>query len=135
SSPLVRVMHTWIFTGDGNRDRIRDMGWRFDAAGEVDRGRYLIDGDEPRWVEGDFLLQHRHNAWALVRNGRDAQTGDRAMGVMRMRTNGADVVLGIKDFWQNYPSELSIDNRGMTFHNWPRHGRPSTEPITPENAF
>ena len=30
NSPVIRIYHTWVFTGDGNRDRIRNMGWRLD---------------------------------------------------------------------------------------------------------
>ncbi len=137
SSPAVRMMHTWVFTGDGNRDRIRDMGWRLDSAGDASGGGYLLGGgdDQSGWVEGDYLLQHAHDAWSLVRGAEEAEPGGWALGVMRIRVGGAEAVLGVKDFWQNYPSELSVDRGGMTFHNWPRHGRRSETRTTPENAF
>jgi len=31
-SPVARIFHTWIYTGDDKKDRIRDMGWRFPTA-------------------------------------------------------------------------------------------------------
>lgn len=136
SSPVARIMHTWIFTGDGNRDHVNDMGWRFPYAERPAAEQFLgAEGDPSSWTAGSNLLQFEHDRFELSNRGQTANEGRRAPGVMRAVSGGAQLAFGAKDFWQNYPSELTLDGTAMTFHNWPRNGRPSTEPVTPRNAF
>jgi len=137
SSPVARVMHTWIFTGDGNKDRIRTMGWRFPYAERPKAEQFLAaEGDASSWTTGTHLLQFEHDRFEVSNRGQSAaREGQRAPGVMRAVADDTQLVFGTKDFWQNYPSELTLDGTAMTFHNWPLNGRPSTDPITPGNSF
>ncbi len=134
-SPVVRVFHTWIFTGDGNRDRIRNMGWRFEAAGELKPGGFLASFETGEWISGAHLVQHDHEHYDLA--GADADAPGRTPGVLAASVGGTRVYFGAKDFWQNFPSELAFDGAGFTFYNWPAHNPPArfARPVAPADAF
>lgn len=143
-SPLVRIFHTWIFTGDGNRDRIRNMGWRFPLHATERWGFLQVDGDTADWQEGFYLHQHGHDAHTLYaysppdgykpadgapmpsRPLRALAEGGRASGVMAAASATAGASIGVQDFWQNFPAALEADAQGLTFYQWPRYGRPHT---------
>ncbi len=130
-SPVVRIFHTWIFTGDSNRDRISNMGWRFPLADDLTPTGFLDTfGPDGQWVKGRYLLQHDYDQYEIIAgySGRHMRQdrvldGGRGPGVMAAGGEGTRLYLGIKDFWQNYPSELEFgeDGRQMIFHLWPRH--------------
>ncbi len=126
-SPLVRIFHTWIYTGNDRRDRIRNMGWQFPLADGVEPGAFLTEfGDESTWVRGDFLLQWDYEHF-LVANADDVARfdGGRSAGVAVAGNDAVNVYFGFKDFWQNYPSELEFAAGSFWFHNWPRHNLPA----------
>lgn len=134
-SPLVRIFHTWIFTGDGNRDRIAGMGWKFPFAGAATGKQFLSAfGADHQWLDGDYLVQYSPDAF-FVSKGRleDEFPQGRAPGVARMDIAGATVFFGSRDFWQNYPSELEFTEDAFSFHNWPRHNRPATVSYSAED--
>ena len=126
-SPLVRIFHTWIFTGDGNRERITNMGWQFALPEGFERRGFLTAfGEEGTWEDGDFLLQYDYEHFDI--SAEEAQVnfpGRRAAGVAAAEGDGARLYFGAKDFWQNYPSELEFSDGALWFHNWPRHNRPA----------
>lgn len=128
-SPFVRVVHSWVFTGDGNRDRIRNMGWDFEAPTPVENGLFLTKAsaeDEDAWVSGDYLLQYDYASFAVAQDGQEMDfLGGRAPGIARGQMAGVDFYFGTKNFWQNYPSELEFSGNHFLFHNWPRHNRPA----------
>lgn len=127
-SPVARLFHTWIYTGDGNRDLIRNMGWRFDLAGSMKPKGFLLSFDEPVWESGDYLLQYDHNQFEVIRKerrgSREIASGGRAPGVFATAGDGVSLCVGVKDFWQNFPSELEFETDAMVVHAWPRHGKP-----------
>jgi len=126
-SPFVRIFHTWIFTGDGNRDRIRNMGWQFALPeGFVGRGFLTGFGDAGRWTPGDYLLQWDYEHFDVFAGDELTEyAGGRAPGAAMAVDDGVRLFFGTKDFWQNYPSELEFRNGSLWFHNWPRHIRPA----------
>ena len=134
-SPVARIFHTWIFTGDGNRDRIADMGWRLETAAPPSGGAFLIDALPGAWLEAGHLVQHDYGHF-LIGGNSEPQEG-RTPGVMSARVGDSRVLFGAKDFWQNFPSELEITDSALTFFNWPRHNPPAyhERPITPATAF
>ncbi len=134
-SPIVRIYHTWIFTGDGNRDRIRDMGWRFAASGNPEPEGFLTSFADRSWVSAESLVQFDYRAFALKGSG-ETQQG-RTPGLLSVLVDDSRVSLGVKDFWQNFPSELEFTDDGFTFYNWPRHNRPASyeSPIPRSKAF
>jgi len=134
NSPAVRIFHTWIFTGDGNRDRIREMGWRFETARAPASEGFLASFETGQWLEGSHLVQHDYQRFDLA--GR-SNVGGRTPGVLSAKVGAVRVLFGAKDFWQNFPSELEFDSGGFTFYNWPRHNPPASfrRPVTPDKAF
>lgn len=135
-STMIRIFHTWIFTGDGNTDRIRNMGWRFGLDDSLAPRGFLPAFDSDSWTQGDYLLQHDFDAYEVVADGEAVSRGQSAPGVAAASSDGIQVFLGIKDFWQNFPSEMEFQDRALYFHNWPRHGRePQHSPATVEDAI
>lgn len=134
-SPVVRIFHTWIFTGDGNRDRIADMGWRFATTDAVKAEGILVSHEENLWLPADNLVQYDYDSYNLAQVGTD-QDG-RTPGILAAGSADGRVLLGVKDFWQNFPSELEFDDAGFTFYNWPRNNPPATfeRPLVRQTAF
>ncbi len=134
-SPVVRVFHTWIFTGDGNNDRIRDMGWRFGAAEGMNAEGILTSFEGGEWAAQRYLVQFDHANFLLADQA--AEREGRAPGVLSARVGDGRVLFGAKDFWQNFPSELEFDGDAFVFHNWPRHNPAARfeRPVTREKAF
>ena len=123
NSPVIRIYHTWVFTGDGNRDRIRTMGWRFDTAAAVRPQGFLTAFASGNWVQSGRLVQHDYCSYNLA-DGVTNVAG-RTPGVLCADIGQARLLFGVKDFWQNFPSELELDQNGFTFYNWPRHNPPA----------
>ncbi len=125
-SPLLRLFHTWIFTGDGNRDRIRDMGWRFATPESLQEPRFLTSfSPDGRWAGGKYLLQFDYDAFEIREGDTTLATpGGRAAGVIHAKGTKASLTVGMKDFWQSFPSELEAAPGALVLYNWPRHNKP-----------
>ncbi len=134
-SPVVRIFHTWIFTGDGNSDRIANMGWRFSSAGPVQQGAILADFDSGEWIATDSLVQFDYNRFLLPATRSEVE--GRSAGVLSGVVGPTRVAFGAKDFWQNFPSELEIGADDFVFYNWPRRNPPARfeRPVQRGDAF
>lgn len=135
NSPVVRIFHTWIFTGDGNRERIADMGWRFDAAQSTFDGGILTAFEEGEWVSGESLVQFDYQRFLFPESGTERE--GRTPGVLSVVVGDTRATFGAKDFWQNFPSELEVGEDGFVFYNWPRRNPPARleRPVAREDAF
>jgi len=135
NSPVVRIFHTWIFTGDGNVDRIADMGWHFPVVESPQQGRMLGSFTGGDWLNASSLVQFNYADFLLPESAREMK--GRAAGVLSFVTGQSRVTFGAKDFWQNFPSELEIGESGFTFYNWPRRNPPARfeRPVGPRDAF
>lgn len=131
NSPLLRIFHTWIFTGDGNRDRIANMGWQLPYTEGMSPDGFLSSFDpDAEWLNGDYLLQYNFSGYEVVNGDQllSSPTG-RAPGIARLSGNGLRLYFGARDFWQTFPSELEFADDALWFHNWPRHGKPQPDPL------
>ncbi len=137
SSPVVRIFHTWIFTGDGNHDRIANMGWRFPASGAFEPDGLLSSFDDGAWHDSHNLVQFDYRQYDLLGGVERGRRDGRTPGVMSGRSNGTRVTFGVKDFWQNFPSEVEVNGSGLTFYNWPRNNPRATfaRPVSGREAF
>lgn len=135
NSPVARIYHTWIFTGDGNEDRIREMGWNFDSAGTFVPKGFLEKFGSRQWLSALRLVQFDHSRFELDGDGTDRN--GRTPGVLAGEVSETGVVFGAKNFWENFPSELEFQGNGFTFFNWPRHNRPryTPSPVPAGKAF
>ncbi len=127
-SPLVRVFYSWIFTGNGNRDRIAAMGWELPLAQSTRPGGFLTAFQgEGEWVEARSLLQWNYDQFDLNIGDQWLEVaGGRSPGVAMARADGVNLYFGTKDFWQNFPSQLEFADGSLWFNNWPRGNRPVT---------
>lgn len=134
-SPLMRIYHTWIFTGDSNRDRIAAMGWRFPTEAQVLPDGFLTGFDTGEWRPGVHLVQFDYETFAM--DGDGGEVAGRTPGVMAGHIGGSRLFFAAKDFWQNFPSELEFEDDALVFYNWPRHNRsPGTaSPVPAGEAF
>ena len=134
-SPVVRVFHTWIFTGDGNRDRIADMGWRFDAAQPVSDGGILSAFEGGEWLSGESVVQFDFDRFLLSDTSEEQQ--GRTPGVLSAVVGDSRVTFGARDFWQNFPSEVEVAEGGFAFYNWPKRNPPARfeRPVERRDAF
>lgn len=135
NSPVVRIFHTWIFTGDGNSDRIADMGWRFPTADPVEDGAILTAFGGGDWLAGQSLVQFDYNRFMLSDAGVEVE--GRTPGVLSAVVGATRVTFGVKDFWQNFPSELEIGGDDFVFYNWPHRNPPARfeRPVQKGDAF
>lgn len=135
NSPIMRVFHTWIFTGDGNRDRIANMGWRFPTAQSMQSKGLLSAFDNGQWLDENSLVQFDYKQYLLPSG--DAPQDGRAPGVISAVVGDSRVTFGTRDFWQNFPSELEIEDDAFTFYNWPKHNPSASfdRPVEPEDVF
>ncbi len=134
-SPVVRIFHTWIYTGDSNKDRIADMGWLFETAGQYGSGEILSAFDGGSWLSTPSLVQFDFKQYLLPADG--AEYDGRAPGVATLCVGDGRVTFGVKDFWQNFPSELAFEEDGLAFYNWPRRNPPARfeRPVPVETAY
>lgn len=134
-SPVLRIFHTWVYTGDSDLDRIRNMGWQLPLAGGVAGGRFWAGFDTPeQWLGGDSLLQYDYDAFAVLAGEDISEYPDgRSPGVVGFTADDVDVLMGVRDFWQAFPSELELADGSLWFHSWPRRGR-EREPVDPATA-
>ncbi len=137
NSPVVRIFHTWIFTGDGNHDRIANMGWRFPASGIFEPDGLLSGFDDGAWHDSHNLVQFDDRQYDLLGGVERGRRAGRTPGVMSGRSDGTRVTFGAKDFWQNFPSEVEVTDSGLTFYNWPRNNPRATfeRPVSGRDAF
>lgn len=151
NSPLVRIFHTWIYTGDSNHDTIRNMGWHFPLADLKPAGFLASADDSAAWLNGYYLRQHDHDEYALFDYAPPKQTdstrelnhhfparplkerlqGGRSPGIMAATNHSHKLYIGVQDFWRNFPSSLMQEEQQLTFYQWPRYGRQRQHPIDP----
>lgn len=136
-SPVIRMVHTWIFTGDGNRDQIEEMGWRFALPEGMEGEGFLASFADSALAPGRAMVQHRHDQYDLLDGGQRREDLDgRLPGVVAATDGTLRVTLGVQDFWQNFPSELAAEPGALVFYNWPRHGRAARHaPATLDDAW
>ncbi len=133
NSPVVRLQHTWIFTGDAYRDRIRQMGVRIVSPEPLREGAFSLVGRSD-WARGQTLVQPNAGECEWVEAG-TVHRGGRASGLaMGERGEKGALFLGVADFWQNFPQQLAVEKGGLTFYQWPKDRKRPKRPFTIENA-
>ncbi len=133
NSPVVRLQHTWIFTGNAYHDRIRQMGVRIASREPLHKGAFSLTGRSD-WAAGQTLVQLNGGECEWV-EGDVVHRAARASG-LAMGANDQDgaLFLGVADFWQNFPQQLSVEEGGLTFYQWPKDRKRSKRPFTIESA-
>ena len=130
-SRMVRLLHTWIFTGDAYENRIGEMGWQLPwARTGKPMGFWSEFGGKRDFAKGDFVVQRDREIFDLGRGGEEERFDGEALGVFGVEwpDNGARLLVGNLEFARNYPRELAYEDGGMTFYEWPAHGNAPEHP-------
>ena len=136
--PYVRVFHTFVFTADSNKVRLRDIALPLvpHFKGEVrlglDKGESRSSSESRR-----YLLQVDDERFEVRgATAKKSKSGRRAPGWFGVEGKRRGLFAVIRDFWQQYPKELEWTGDEMRIHFWPAHGAPVTHPtakITGDN--
>ena len=120
--PRVRVQHTFILTEDSRTTQYRDIGLIIPVGDFADARYGGVPGEH---VGRTYLAQTAWDAFEVHRlagdTSRKVYSGARADGWVQAGSIG----ICIREFWQNYPSEIEADTDGgrVVVHFWPGHGR------------
>jgi len=148
--PHLRLEHTWVMTAATGEAAFKDIGFALPTTqhrrvvfgtddGELFAGfsrfpRYLLqDTDLHYEIHGPhqrIFLSARDKAERYKLRWRTLVEGGKAPGWMAVQGDRAGLVLAVDEFWQNFPKELGLDEGRVTFHVWPKHGRPRSRPVT-----
>lgn len=123
-SRLIRLLHTWIYTGDPYReeDQIREMGWKLPTDGGFERLGFLAgSGEDRQWLKGDLIVQRDIDRFRLGREGKTREYNKSAAGVFGINSDRTRLLVGNLDFARNYPRELAFTADGLCFYEWPAH--------------
>lgn len=125
--PFVKVLYTFIITGDSDRAKFNDIGLRIPVAaaqclfGGVAGSPYQLAG------KSYYLLQYDSDKFAVRKEGEALEwdkdlSGNKAPGWIKVSGDNGSVLMFIKDFWQQFPKELEAVDQALVFHAWPAHG-------------
>lgn len=136
--PYLRMEHTWILTAASGEAVFKDIGFAMPLTQSgktvfgTDTGSFTNHLTSPR-----YLLQDTYRHYAISDSRDSGATvpgalveGKQAPGWIAVEGARAGAILAVNDFWQNFPKELGMENGCLTFHVWPKHGRPSDRPLT-----
>ena len=129
-------------TGPNLAISVSSYGLRLDYTGS--NPQYRFGGSNQQVHEGPVTGEHYlfQNGEFVYDNGKDlghrfnysgAGTGDRAAGWMAVDTDQHHIVARVRDFWQQYPNELSVNNSTLTIALHPERAsgsNPETKPPT-----
>ena len=137
----VKAEHTFIFTGNSNADRLRDIGLQLPLAGQPPKYFHVLMGahtgeDKATSVSAEGETDHYAQVYDSPDGGRRFEytirdlgvnkvlrNGEKAAGFLRGYTDQADVLAVLRDAWQQFPFELEWEKGIMRVHLWPKHGR------------
>jgi len=86
------------------------------------------DGQVASMAVPGNLVQYEHDKYRVDFPDKSAKVDGSAPGWMNVESAGAQVTVGMCDFWQKFPNELSADKDGFTVHLWPAHNEDVKEP-------
>lgn len=147
-SDKLKVLHTFIFSGDPKKDFIRSMGWSLPLAGESFHATFGAQSSPQNLaVPGDGFLslteigpdKFYHNIpvtadksvrWDLTQTSPPAESpparlavGKDAPGWFAANGENGSVALAVRDFKHQAPKEIRMNGDGkLTLYFWPESG-------------
>lgn len=135
----IKLEHTFIYTGNSQDDKIRDIGIKIPLKGKVlsagsNFGTLVKEGfSETVHVSNklNHVYQvmdspdHQRMEWILKdgENDKILFNGEKASGWMNTCTPHSRMTVVLKDAWQQYPFEFERIGSNNFIHLWPKHGR------------
>jgi PcRGLX-like protein central beta sandwich domain/PcRGLX-like N-terminal RIFT barrel domain len=123
-----KIMNTFIFCADSNKVKISDIGMPFSLAQVGTTAEFGIYPQSKEYTSKDIsLLQTAKESFKIwsPNSGKVYKTGKHAAGwaAIQSPANKVKIAVGMRDFWQNYPKELTSKNGVLTMHIWPANGK------------
>ncbi|MHC4871516.1 MAG: exo-rhamnogalacturonan lyase family protein [Planctomycetota bacterium] len=139
----IKLEHTFIFTGNSVKDKLRDIAVKIPMAGKVSDKwsstfttmvtddsikAFPVDGKGSHFYQVMDSPDHRNFEWLMY----DGSTGEisprytrgqKIGGAFHGKTQQNTLISVVKDAWQQYPIELEWNKGDATIHFWPKHGR------------
>jgi len=123
---------TWIMTEDSDEAVFGDIALRIPLQ-DGRRGVFATDGRQiPVTLDSApvYLLQFDYGKNTVQREGtkEPLAEGTHGDGWAAAWDQEGVVAVGARDFWENYPKEVSLTADAITLHLWPLHGRDDWQP-------
>jgi hypothetical protein len=118
NSGCVRVCHTFENNVKEPFTTLRNLSLRAD----FDLGNQLTSQIENQTVDlskSPLLKQTHDNTFELTQGRKTLSHGKQALGTAYLSGENTTVTFAMRDFWQNYPKGLSVDNTGFTIQLCP----------------
>ncbi|MDD5512802.1 MAG: hypothetical protein PHD09_03455 [Candidatus Omnitrophica bacterium] len=139
NSPIVRVYHTFIYTGypqnsyhylyKGKRlpqnETIQEisldlpLGLKGEGLFSYAADKKVIQG---KWDADVGLFQADYNKFSVMKSGNSIQTGEKLEGWLDISDSRMGMALGVKSLWQQFPKGFSLDkaNNLLKLGLWPK---------------
>jgi len=151
-SNTVRISHTWIMTGDPDRNFIRRMAISLPFATKAGTVSYGFGGEAG--LAGTEVLEgtvgaggtasiatmgpdaYYHNmppgdaapvSYEVNVDGARVARGKGAVGWMDAGDGLLGIAAGVRDFWREYPKEVKYENGDVYLYLWPDYGDKSLD--------
>ncbi len=139
NSGQIDIKQNWIKTVDSSQARYSDIGFYMGGGSEFKEAWFGIDAAESleflRTDAGSYLVQHSPEDFFIadVSSNRMIHGGNRSPGWAAAVKEGVIFGIGCEDFWERFPGEIAVEEGGIRFHLWPRHGFNKDIELTPFN--
>jgi len=127
-SPLLRIIQQTYITYDTETKQLADLGFSLPVKGakffELGADGAARQGALPPSPGEVFLHQDRWDHFRVVGGSEEWQgkISDGWFSVSDAKQDGTRVTVALKDIWQKFPKEVSMNQDGLTLHFWPKHG-------------
>lgn len=132
----LRIFHTFIFDQDPDHVELSAVGIRL----PVDVGgsrRAMLGGSDSAHHFDDWksvsLVQPDHRRYTVEHDGESAAEGERAPGWACLTGESGSAFACVRDFWQEHPKGLLIDEDGIDIGIWPEARGETLTFTTPYN--
>ena len=118
NSSRIRVLHTFENNVKEPFTNIRAINLRADFEfSKSPTGHIENQAIDPS--KSPLLNQTHDNTYTLTQGRKTINKGKHALGTAQLSDTDTTIHLAMRDFWQNYPKGLSVDDTGFTIHLCP----------------
>lgn len=118
NSSRIRVLHTFENNENEPFTSIQSLSLRADfELGNQPTAQ--IENNNVDVSKTPQLTQTHDNAFTLTQGRKTLSDGKQATGTVQLIGEQTSITFAMKDFWQNYPKGLSVDNKGITIQLCP----------------
>jgi hypothetical protein len=142
-SDKLKILHTFVFSGEPKTDFIRSMGWSLPLAGgnfhatfgaqnspqniQVPRDQFVsfTEIGPDKFYHNIPVTADRRVGWTLAQAGSTPALaqGQDAPGWVSAKSDNGDVAIALRDFKHQAPKEIRVSGDGkLTLYFWPESG-------------